>query len=210
MTHPQHEAARQEPFGYICRACSACCPHKYIQVNPYEVARLARHLGISTTEFLAVFTEQGGAILKRDREDVCLFLTAHGCSVYPERPLVCRLHPLGRHVAADGTEEWSRATPHPDSRGVYGAGTIGEFIVAQGAMPFLQAADDYAEWVRAAQSAIDAGEADPDMPAEDLIDIDVAIATHLNGAPEPDDIEARRRLHLDILYQTIGSTGTPK
>ncbi len=205
MSHPQHEAARRQPFGYICRACNHCCPHKYIQVNPYEVAGLARHLGITTTEFHTVFTENRGAILKRDADNVCLFLTDYGCGVYPERPLVCRLYPLGRTLAPDGSEEWSRVAPHPESRGEYNEkGTIGAFVTAQGAEPFLQAADDYGEWVRIASIALGGG--DVAIPADGLIDMDAAIATYCAGQPEPTDIEDRRRLHLEILYQTIAGT----
>jgi Fe-S-cluster containining protein len=205
MAHPQHETARGATFGFTCRACSKCCPHKYIQVNPYEVARLARFLNLSTTAFLERFTEHGGAILKRNTDDACVFLNGLGCGVHPARPLVCRLYPLGRRVAADGSEEWVKTEPHPESKGEFHSnGTIAGFIAAQGAEPFLAAADAYVAWVRAAGSALEGSEEDPSAAADILIDMDAAIAAYGNGAPEPADIEARTKRHLDILYQFLG------
>jgi hypothetical protein len=50
---------RAKAFGYLCGRCMRCCYHKGIQVNPYEVARLARRLGQTTTEFCATWTRDG-------------------------------------------------------------------------------------------------------------------------------------------------------
>jgi len=205
MPNPQHQSARQAPFGYTCRGCSRCCPHKYIQVNPYEVAQLARFLGLSTTRFLAGYTERDGAILKRDDADACIFLSEKGCRVHPARPLVCRLYPLGRRVAADGSEEWVQTVPHPESEGEFhGNGSIADFIAAQGAEPYMRAADDYAEWVRQAGAVLAGEEEAPAEAAYSLIDMDAAINVHCAGKPEPHDIEERRLLHLQILYQSLG------
>ena len=208
--HLQHAAARSEAFGYVCRACSRCCQHKVIQVNPYEVARLARLKAMTTAEFRAAYTEDGmGAILKRTEDsDTCVFLKEKGCSVHPDRPLVCRLYPLGRVVSADGTERWRHATPHPQSEGVYSkAGTIGDFIEAQGALPFMRAADAYAQWVREAGALIAESGGDPqseDFP-DDLLDMDTAVAEYCAaaGTSEPSDIEERRKLHMKILYRQL-------
>ena len=203
------ESARREKFGYVCRACSRCCQHKVIQVNPYEVARLARLKGIATGAFRAAFTENGqGAILRRTADtDTCVFLEQGGCSVHSDRPLVCRLYPLGRHVAADGTERWVHVAPHPESAGVYSReGTIADYIAAQGALPFMRAADAYAQWVRDAHAFLEHAQ---NRAADDLVDMDAAIAGHCarTGAPEPDDIEQRRLLHMDILYLQLNQSG---
>ena len=44
--------------------------------------------------------------------------------------------------------------------------------------------------------------------ARDLLDMDAAIARHCAATPEtePTDIEARKELHLKILYQELEST----
>lgn len=209
MLLPQHTASRTAPFGYTCRSCSACCPHKFIQVNPYEVARLARLLGLTTTQFREFYTEKNGAVLKRNDEDTCVFLSEGGCSVYPERPLSCRLYPLSRQIAPSGAEEWVRIQPHPASKGVTTEqGTIADWVESQAAQPFIDAADAYAFWVRDAYNAL---ETDLDAKtrvelAANLLDMDLAITMHCTAAeiPEPTDIEERLHLHLHILYQTLG------
>jgi Fe-S-cluster containining protein len=149
-----------------------------------------------------------GAVLKRTEDDVCIFLGAEGCSVHPDRPLVCRLYPLGRRVAPDGTEVWLRSKPHPDSEGEYTiGGTIGDFIEAQGALPFMQAADNYAQWVREAGALIDAsGDAANGVSIpNDLLDMDSVIAAYCaeTDVAEPSDIEDRRKLHMIVLYRQL-------
>lgn len=209
MLLPQHTQARTVPFGYICRSCTQCCPHKFIQVNPYEVARIARHLGLTTTQFREFYTEKNGAVLKRSDDDSCVFVSEGGCGIYPERPLACRLYPLGRHIAPSGAEEWVQIKPHPASQGEYTAqGTIADWVEEQKAQPYIDAADAYAFWVRDAYSALETDiEAKTRVElAANLLDMDLAITVHCTAAdiPEPEDIEDRLHLHLRILYQTLG------
>jgi hypothetical protein len=87
---------RDSAFSYTCHACSRCCHDKIIHLNPYEVARLAENRGVSTTEFLARYTENNGTALRRVEDGACVFLTPQGCGVHPDQPLVCRLYPLER------------------------------------------------------------------------------------------------------------------
>lgn len=208
-TQAQRASARAEAFGYVCNRCSLCCRHKVIQVNPYEIARLARRKGMSTGALVAQYTEDGaGARLTRREDGSCSFLGAEGCGVHPDRPLVCRVYPLGRHVEADGAESWSHLAPHPDTRGVYGgAGTIGDYVAAQGALPFIQATDEYAAWLRRAYGVIgDAGETVEDGPSSsDLLDMDTVVAARCRdaGVEEPLDIEARKALHLASLAEWL-------
>ena len=208
-TEAQRAAARGEAFAYVCNRCSLCCFDKVIQVNPYEIARLARQVALSTGAFISRYTEDGvGARLTRREDGSCSFLGPEGCGVHPDRPLVCRIYPLGRHVAADGTERWSHLAPHPETKGVYGAdGTIGAYVVAQGALLYMQATDEYAAWLRRAYDVVaEAGEAAGDgLSAADLLDMDSVIATRCRetGMEEPLDIEARKALHLAILAEWL-------
>ena len=202
----QRAAARAEAFGYVCNRCSLCCWHKIIQVNPYEVARLAQRLGVGTAEFRERWTQDGlGAHLTRTEDDSCSFLGPEGCTVHQDRPLVCRIYPLGRHVAADGTEAWSHVEPHPQTKGVYSTqGTVGDYVTTQGALPFMQAADEYASWIRRAYERLEAladGDDEEAAQAADLLDIDAMISAHCGktGETEPLDIEARKALHLSLL-----------
>src|SRR5215216_2746671 len=179
---------RLEAFGYICRRCSRCCHHKDIQVNPYEIARLARQRGQTTTEFRAAWTREGsGAMLKQTEAGACVFLGENGCTVHPDRPLVCRLYPLGRHLLSDGTEWFSHIEPHPQSAGERTKrGTIAEYIDKQEAAPFLIAADAYFSWLCAASDCLGGervatgSEPAPEdaQSASDLMDLDAAVADH--------------------------------
>jgi Fe-S-cluster containining protein len=146
---------RDSPFSYECHACSRCCYDKVIQLNPYEVARLARNRSIGTTEFLARFTERSGTALRRTQTGACVFLTPQGCSVHSDRPLVCRLYPLGRKVSADSEETFRQVEPHPQTEGVYGEnGTVQDFLDRQGVQPFIEAVDRYVELTGRMVSAV--------------------------------------------------------
>src|SRR6202163_3878351 len=48
---------RDSAFSYACHACNRCCRNKAIRVSPYEILRLARYIGISTTQFIENHTE---------------------------------------------------------------------------------------------------------------------------------------------------------
>ena len=143
MTAQSRLGPRSTPFGYICRRCSRCCQHKKIQLDPYEVARLARAKGQSTSQFRAAWTVDGqGVTLRQKADGTCVFLGPQGCKVYADRPLACRLYPLGRQVHRDGSEYFSRLEGHPLSKGEFiSRGVIADYLEAQGAMPFMAAAD---------------------------------------------------------------------
>jgi Fe-S-cluster containining protein len=206
----QQREVRSEPFGYVCHRCLRCCRDKIIQTNPYEIARLARNRGQTTTEFRAGWTEDGeGTVLKRRDDGTCVFLTGQGCGVHPDRPLVCRLYPLGRHVTAEGVESWSHTPPHPQTEGDYTiTGQISDYLVGQGARDFLTAVDEYAAWVRRAVDVLNASDASYGEPSQDernILDMDAAIADHCasSGEAAPSDIEERKRLHLKILHASL-------
>jgi Fe-S-cluster containining protein len=69
--------------------CSACCVETAMTLTEADVRRLrARgHTG---------FWRQtaSGDLQLLNRSGRCVFLTAHGCSVYDDRPEGCRLYPL--------------------------------------------------------------------------------------------------------------------
>jgi Fe-S-cluster containining protein len=208
---PQQRQARSEAFGYVCHRCSRCCYDKIIQVNPYEIARLARNRGQTTSEFRDAWTDDGlGTVLRRREDGACVFLGSEGCTAHPDRPLVCRIYPLGRHVAADGTERWSHSTPHPLTEGVYSKdGSVADYLAQQDAGDFIRAADDYTQWLRRAGEALEAAGVGPEAAVDgakaDLLDMDGAITAHCaaTGEAEPAGIEARKALHLTILYNSL-------
>lgn len=138
------ELNRETPFFFSCKQCLSCCRYKKIQVNPYEIARLAANRGVSTADFVARYTHDGGTLLNWEEDGTCVFLNSQGCSVHPDRPLVCRLYPLGRHVLLSGEESFSEIESDQGCKGVYGEdGMIMDYLDSQGARPFMEAADRY-------------------------------------------------------------------
>jgi Fe-S-cluster containining protein len=135
---------RDSAFSYACHACNRCCRNKAIRVSPYEILRLARHLGLSTTEFIERHTEAGGTVLRATENGDCGFLGERGCTVYPERPLACRLYPLARWVTPDGKESFGHLTPHPKTEGIRGtSGTVQDYLDHQQLAPFFEMSERY-------------------------------------------------------------------
>jgi Fe-S-cluster containining protein len=136
--------SRRTPFSFSCARCLRCCRDKIIRLNPFETARLSRNLGKSTSRFLRDYTEASGTALRRNPDGTCPFLSTGGCAVHPDRPLVCRLYPLGRHVAVDGRESFSQCAFEPGCEGaVRRTGSVEEYLDDQGAGPFVEAVDRY-------------------------------------------------------------------
>jgi Fe-S-cluster containining protein len=215
MTAQPAMASRSTPFGYACHRCSLCCRFKHIQINPYEVARLARAKGESTSQFRTAWTIDGrGTVLGQKEDGTCVFLGAQGCEVHVDRPLVCRLYPLGRHVQPDGSEYYTVLEGHPQSKGEFTArGTVADHLAAQGAKPFMDAADGYLRWLGWAGERLgwpsDAGVSETSSGSHelDLLDMDGMIEKHCatTGAAEPASLEDRLQLHMQLLYDAIAN-----
>lgn len=82
---------------------NACCKQADVTLAPYDIIRLARRLGRSSTEFLKKYAvpfqmdQDGlpGVKLRTDDTGTCLQLRGEeGCGVYEDRPSVCRYYPL--------------------------------------------------------------------------------------------------------------------
>lgn len=210
-------ASRGAPFSYRCNGCTRCC-YKHIQLNPYEIARLSRNRGLDSGAFLAAYTEAGGSVLKRRSDNACVFLDGRSCSVHRDRPLVCRLYPLGRHVDVDGSDTFVQLDPDPQTKGEYGEdGMVEDFLLEQGAAPFMAAADRYLTFLRDLiahlKRHIAKGSFDGDDVMDQLIepagdgepiawyDIDQVVADYAakTGAPLPSSPEAKMDMHIEAL-----------
>jgi Fe-S-cluster containining protein len=189
-------------YSYECNRGLRCCRDKRIRVNPYETYRLAHSLDLSTTEFLAQHTTAQGTELARTDDGRCVFLGAEGCTVHADRPLVCRLYPLGRHVVSGEVDRFHHLEPHPQSEGVFGdTGTVADYLASQGAAPFMRAADLYLDVVAELAGALAAVQETPASPDADLatawLDVDAVLARE--NAPAPADAEEAMALHRAAL-----------
>lgn len=87
------------------RCFTACCSNVNIALPPYDLMRIKRRLGISTAEFMEKYGEI--QILDRtllpvitlrmrdDEKKSCPFVTPEGCTIYTDRPNICRYYPVG-------------------------------------------------------------------------------------------------------------------
>lgn len=127
-------------FGYRCNRCGECCRRYRIQVNPYEVIRLAIRAGTSTGDVIERRVVRDGPWLQRDAQGACTFLGESGCSVHGDRPLVCRVYPLGARFAPDGSVRFAQLELPERSAGDFtGSGTVDEYVTAQGWAPYANA-----------------------------------------------------------------------
>lgn len=90
-----------------------CCRGIHIILTPYDILRLKRRLGLTSTEFLALYTEPQlleksdipvvtlrGLEEEGGGEPACPFVRPEGCLVYEDRPSSCRYYPVGTATLA--------------------------------------------------------------------------------------------------------------
>lgn len=83
-----------------------CCSNIDIMLTPYDIIRLKRRMGLSSGEFLALYTyididEKTShpfvfLRMNEDKERSCPFVTSDGCTIYSDRPANCRYYPVGQ------------------------------------------------------------------------------------------------------------------
>ena len=141
---------RRSAFSYLCNACGRCCHDKVITLSPYDVLRIARAAGISTSAAVRRFTIRRGSLLRFDATGACAALDGSRCGVHGGRPLACRLYPLGIQRAEIGREErFVTLEPAAGSLGVYGDdSTIDDFLESQDVEPHLAAIARYRRLIR--------------------------------------------------------------
>ncbi len=105
----RRELGAGETFVFHCGpelpCFNTCCADVNIVLTPLDVLRLARRLGMTTTQFRAEHTVTLEtrdlqlpvvALKMTDGEGrPCPFVGPGGCTVYDERPWACRMYPVG-------------------------------------------------------------------------------------------------------------------
>ncbi|MHB1528463.1 MAG: YkgJ family cysteine cluster protein [Acidiferrobacteraceae bacterium] len=99
---------RTDNFRFRCHkdiACfNKCCESIDIALTPYDILRLKKRLGLTSREFLHLYTVPfemdahgvpGVKLKTRDDTTACRFLTPEGCGIYEDRPTACRYYALG-------------------------------------------------------------------------------------------------------------------
>ncbi len=110
------ELRQSDTFCFACHpgvACfNACCSDLTMPLAPYDVLRLRRETGQGSEAFISNFarvetypdTNFPMLYMKMEADPAkrCPFVSAAGCSVYPNRSAACRTYPLGRAARVDG------------------------------------------------------------------------------------------------------------
>lgn len=200
-------------------------------VGPHEVLGMARLLGLTSTEFLERYADNGGTTLRYGADGRCLFVTPEGCRVHPRRPLVCRLYPLGRSVDESGAEKFAVFPREAGCGAAIGTdGTVESFLEEQGVGPYLDWSRRYGLLYRRMLTLLErmgiegrietrAQGGPPAPPAESgpesepvgagplssWQDIDASLAEYgaAKGAAAPAGIEAAIDLHITAMTEWL-------
>ncbi len=147
---------RDEPMPFRCHpdlpCFNSCCRDKRLTLLPYDVLRLSRGLGCTSSELLERWAEleiepgSGWPTLRirLAADGRCPFVRDEGCGVYRDRPTCCRTYPLARAVRlGDGGEPAETFVVDASCPG-FGApvaGTVGAWTHGQGLDPYHAAND---------------------------------------------------------------------
>ena len=113
-------------------------------LSPFDLLRIARAAGVSTSGAIARFTIRRGSLLKFRDDGACVALEGVRCGVHRGRPLACRLYPLGIERERGG-DKFVTLEAAVGSLGVYGErGTVEDFLGAQDVGAHLEANACYA------------------------------------------------------------------
>lgn len=136
---------RHSNFSYLCNKCGRCCHNQVITLSPYDLIRIARAAGISTGEAVARYAIRRGSLMKFNQSGSCIALNGTSCTIYPGRPLACRVYPLGMEHDSRSTERYIALEPAAGSQGIYGdQQTVEDFLLGQDAGRHLQMNRRYA------------------------------------------------------------------
>ena len=110
-------------FKFNChkgvKCFTACCSNINIVLPPYDLLRLRKRLGMSSEDFINQYCEieiLAKTLLpvitlkmQNDEKRSCPFVTPDGCTVYEDRPNICRYYPIGmatlRNKEAEGGKD---------------------------------------------------------------------------------------------------------
>ena len=111
------EPLHGDRFRFLChrdmQCFTRCCAALTLTLMPYDILRMKHRLGISSQEFLNIYTEMRFdrhprfpmVVLKMKDEGgkSCPFVRPQGCAVYDDRPGACRIYPIGRAAMNPGS-----------------------------------------------------------------------------------------------------------
>lgn len=70
---------RKQPASVPCNGCTACCKHDRVFLGPRDDPKAYRW-----------HVEHGYAVLDRQADGSCVYLSANGCSIHDKAPSICK------------------------------------------------------------------------------------------------------------------------
>jgi Fe-S-cluster containining protein len=107
---PPVQLGYDSKFKFKChkgiKCFTDCCRGIDIMLTPYDILMISKEMGLSSQEFLSIYTEPkmlektGLPVVKLkllddDRKSCPLVHDEKGCTIYDKRPTTCRYYPLG-------------------------------------------------------------------------------------------------------------------
>jgi len=147
----------KDKLPLTCSRTGTCCHGKDVNLNPWELAKLAEAKKLSSRKFRDQYTLYGGIRLAfegkpgwKDLPECSQYITDFGCSVHTGRPLACRLYPLGRQRQSETITYIHEGEEFPCLEGCPEVVelprlSVEEYIADQKAELFIQAEDQYLE-----------------------------------------------------------------
>ncbi len=103
-----------------CSLEGNCCFGNNVYINPWEIYTLAKGLNMDPKDFIELNTTDGGIKLafngkfeKKSIKSCNLYDEKIGCKIHSNRPLACRLFPLGRKIQLNKTNYFFEGKNHP-------------------------------------------------------------------------------------------------
>ncbi len=141
-----------------CTREGTCCHGKIVWLNPWELARLAAGRNLSAPAFRAAHVDHGirlrftgppgklGAACSQYGAD-------QGCLAHPQRPLACRLYPLGREKRGKDQRYVYEGVTFPCLTGCPNVTTlprlaVADYLAQQGVGPGETAQDAYVDMAK--------------------------------------------------------------
>jgi len=147
----------KDKLPLTCSRTGTCCHGKDVNLNPWELAKLAEAKKLTSRKFRDQYTLYGGIRLAfdgapgwKDLPECSQYITDFGCSVHLGRPLACRLYPLGRQRQRETITYIHEGKIFPCLEGCPEVVdlpqlTVEEYIQDQNADSYLTAEDQYLE-----------------------------------------------------------------
>ena len=150
----------EDQLPLTCSRSGTCCYGKLVMLNPWELVCMAKEKKITPRKFRDRYCELGGIRLRFDgkvgykgQQACSQYAENTGCSIHRDRPLACRLYPLGRQIQSEEVHYMYQGNEFPCLEGcpeVTGLPymSVAEYLKGQLTTKFEKAQDEYLDVVQ--------------------------------------------------------------